>query len=129
MKNGRHYSALKSFLILALFIPLSQAEEPLKYRSMAAHITSPDQYQKLFENDQVVVLRMALMPGESDNVHVHRDETVYFEKGGVLQIKSEGKVIEADIPDGHVMWHSSWEHQVRNIGTTTVVAVIVESKN
>ena len=36
--------------------------------------------------------------------------------------------MEADIPDGHVMWHEGWTHTVENIGTADILAIIVESK-
>jgi len=37
--------------------------------------------------------------------------------------------VEADLPDGHVMWHEPWTHRVQNVGTSDIRAVIVESKN
>jgi hypothetical protein len=36
--------------------------------------------------------------------------------------------MEADIPDGHVMWHEEWTHRVENLGTTDIQAIIVETK-
>ena len=72
---------------------------------------------------------MILQPGESDVMHSHRDESVYFERGGKLRIEeADGEVIEADVPDGHVMWHRAWSHQVTNTGNGEVVAIIVEAK-
>ena len=41
---------------------------------------------------------------------------------------SNGEVMEADIPNGHVMWHEEWTHRVENVGTTDIQAIIVESK-
>jgi len=94
-----------------------------------ANIASPDKYQVLLENEQVLVLRMTLKPGESDNWHKHNAETVYFEQGGKAKIKtSEADFIELDIPNGFVMWHDSWQHQVFNIGNSTITAIIVERK-
>ena len=94
-----------------------------------AHRASPDHYQLLLENEQVLVLRMVLKPGEADVMHRHQNETVYFQKGGKLKIQtSGGETIQADVPDGHVMWHEAWEHQVTNVGDTEVVAIIVEEK-
>lgn len=95
----------------------------------AAHIVSPNHYQVLLENEQVLVLKMVLKPGESDVMHRHHNETVYFQRGGKLTIaETNGTLIEAEIPDGHVMWHKAWSHQVTNSGTTEVVAIIVEQK-
>lgn len=38
----------------------------------AAHIAAPEQYEVLLENKNVLVLKMVLAPGESDNWHSHR---------------------------------------------------------
>ena len=90
---------------------------------------SPANYKVLLENDQVRVLQMNLRAGEMDEVHSHPSETVYFIKGSKVKIHlSDGGVAEADIPDGHVMWNEAWTHQVENVGTSDILAIIVESK-
>jgi len=95
----------------------------------AAHEASPDRYVVLENNDEVLVLKMVLKPGESDVMHQHRNETVYFQQGGNLRISlPDGKSIDAEVPDGHVMWHEAWVHQVTNTGSTDVIAIIVEDK-
>lgn len=98
-----------------------------------AHEASPDIYTVLTENETVLVLRMELAPGQSDALHRHHAETVYFERGGSLAIEqySNGAYAEpvaATVPDGHVMWHDAWAHRVTNVGETPVVAIIVEQK-
>ena len=95
---------------------------------VAAHIASPEQYTLLFENDAVMVIKMILKPGEADIPHGHHNETVYFQQGGTLKITENGKAFEVKVPDGHIMYHEAWEHQVTNIGNTEVVAIIVEQK-
>jgi len=93
----------------------------------AAHISSPEHYQKIIENEHV--LKMMLKPGQSDRSHSHANETVYFEQGGKLKITpSESDSFEVTIQDGHVMWHPAWSHQVTNTGDTEVIAIIVEQK-
>ncbi len=90
---------------------------------------SPNNYKVLLENDQVRVLQMDLKAGETDEVHSHPSETVYFVKGGKAKIHlPDGGVVEADIPDGHVMWNEAWTHQVENIGSADILAIIVEAK-
>ena len=87
-------------------------------------------YKSLFENDYVRVLEMSLKAGEKDVTHSHPPETVYFLTGGKLKIHlPDGGAVEADLPDGHVMWHEAWTHTVENIGATDVLAIIVESKH
>lgn len=95
----------------------------------AAHIASPEQYQLLLETDEVLVLKMVLQPGEADRMHSHHNETVYFQQGGLLTITEPGAgTAEVVVPDGHVMWHPAWNHQVSNSGDTAVIAIIVEQK-
>ena len=89
---------------------------------------SPNNYKTLLENDQVRVLQMELRAGEMDQTHSHPSETVYFVRGGKIKIHlPDGGVAEADIPDGHVMWNEAWTHQVENVGTSDILAIIVES--
>jgi len=96
----------------------------------AAHQASPDIYQVLLENEQVLVLKMVLQPGQQDNWHQHNAETVYFEQGGSAQIRTgDNHVVTLDIPNGFVMWHQQWQHQVTNIGKTAISAIIVERKD
>ena len=90
---------------------------------------SSKNYKVLFENDHVRVLQMDLKAGESDVTHSHPSETVYFVKGGKAKIhRADGGAMEADIPDGHVMWHEEWTNRVENQGTTDILAIIVENK-
>ena len=37
--------------------------------------------------------------------------------------------MEADIPDGFVMWHEAWTHTVQNVGTSDIKAIIAENKH
>ena len=90
---------------------------------------SSKNYKTLMENEQARVLEMNLSAGESDVTHSHPSETVYFIKGGKVKIHlSDGEAMEADIPDGHVMWHEEWTHRVENVGTSDIRAIIVETK-
>ena len=90
---------------------------------------SPDNYKVLLENDHVRVLEMNLKAGETDNTHSHPDETVYFITGGKVKIHlPAGGAMEADIPDGHVMWHEAWTHTVENVGSSDIKAIVVENK-
>ncbi|MCA1645396.1 MAG: hypothetical protein LC797_07990 [Chloroflexi bacterium] len=79
---------------------------------------------------RVRVLEMKLGAGECDEQHSHPAETVYFLKGGQARISSAGGgTLDVDLSDGHVMWHEAWTHQVENVGTTEIRAVIVETKD
>lgn len=119
---------LASAALLISNIGLVNAKDADRKAAKPAHIASPKHYSLLLENDEVIVLKMTLKPSEKDNWHKHNAETVYFEKGGKAMITTMGKQMTLDIPDGHVMWHDTWEHQVENVGATTITAIIVESK-
>ena len=90
---------------------------------------APNNYKLLLENDHVRVLEMSLKAGEKDVTHSHEAETAYFITGSKIKIYlPDGGAMEADIPDGHVMWHEPWTHTVENIGTSDIRAIIVETK-
>ena len=54
------------------------------------------------------------------------NETVYFIKGGKVRIYEGDESMEAEIPDGHVMYHEAWTHVVENVGDTDILAIIYE---
>ena len=90
---------------------------------------SSKNYKILMENKHVRVLEMNLTAGETDVTHSHPSETVYFVSGGKVKIHlPNGDAMDADIPDGHVMWHEEWTHRVENVGTSDVRAIIVETE-
>lgn len=86
-------------------------------------------YEVMMENEQVRVLAMTLKAGESDVMHSHPNETVYFETGGKVKVHlPDGGAAELEPPDGFVMWHEEWTHRVENIGSTDIRAIIFEPK-
>ncbi len=88
---------------------------------------SPKHYRTLLENERVRVVEMRLAAGETDQQHSHPAETVYFIRGGKVRLHlPDGTTAEAEFPDGGVMWHEPWTHQVENIGDSDILAVIVE---
>ena len=90
---------------------------------------SPETYRTLMENEHVRVLEMTLKAGEKDQVHSHPSEAVYFIRGSQIKIHvPDGAAVDADIPDGHVMWHEEWTNQVENVGTHDLHAIVIENK-
>ena len=90
---------------------------------------SPNNYKVILENGNVRVLEMNLKVGEKDEVHSHPSETVYFVAGSKVRVTMpDGETAEMDPPDGFVMYHEEWTHQVENIGTADLKAIVVESK-
>ena len=91
--------------------------------------SSPNNYKVLQENDQVRMLEMIVPPGESDNLHSHPDEAVYFITGGKARVTVGDEQVEMELPDGASMLHDAWTHQVTNVGDTEIRAIIVETKS
>ncbi len=85
-----------------------------------------DNYKLLSQEGKLRVVEMLLPPGKKDNVHSHHSETVYFITGSKVKIYADDEVMEADIPDGHVMHHGAGVGQVENVGTKTLKAIIFE---
>ena len=90
--------------------------------------SSPNNYKVLQENDHVRMLEMIVPAGESDILHSHPDEAVYFITGGKARVTVDGEEMEMELPDGASMLHEAWTHQVTNIGDTEIRAIIVETK-
>jgi len=92
-----------------------------------ATTAAADNYKLLSQEGNIRVIEMNLPVGVKDNKHSHHNETVYFIQGSKVRIYLEdGESMEADIPDGHVMHHGPWTHQVENIGDRDVKAIIFE---
>ena len=91
--------------------------------------SSPNNYKVLQENDQVRMLEMIVPPVESDNLHSHPDEAVYFITGGKARVTVGDEQVEMELPDGASMLHEARTHQVTNIGDTEIRAIIVETKS
>jgi beta-alanine degradation protein BauB len=89
-------------------------------------LVAADNYTLLSQEGNVRVISMTLMPGQSDIEHSHMTETVYFISGGKAKIYAGEEVMEADLPDGHVMHHGPWTHRVENVGETSIQAIIFE---
>jgi mannose-6-phosphate isomerase-like protein (cupin superfamily) len=90
--------------------------------------SSPNNYKVLQENEHVRMLEMIVPAGESDVLHSHPDEAVYFITGGKARVTVDGEEMEMELPDGASMLHEAWTHQVTNIGDTEIRAIIVETK-
>jgi len=112
-------------LIISISFNLKATETE---KATHAHLVSPEHYSVLLENDKVLVLKMTLKPGESDEWHKHNAETVYFESGGKATITTKEGSKTLEITNGFTMWHDTWSHQVSNVGETTIRAIIVEQK-
>lgn len=87
----------------------------------------------LLDNDTVEVVRLTYPVGTESGMHTHKhpNRTVYFVKGGKLELipgdkHKQSKVI--DKPAGTVLFLPSTTHNVKNVGDTEVILVETEIK-
>lgn len=92
--------------------------------------------EDVLENDQVIVQRFKMNPGDWEGIHAHNPNTFYiFIKGG--QYVSKSKDHPAGVPgsavDGAIAWMDtidlSQEHQSGNTGTNATEVVWVALKD
>ena len=82
----------------------------------------------LQENDKVRVLKVVFKPGEVAKMHHHPDHVVYAIEGGKLNIISGGRTQEMEISTGSVTFFDAQDHEVKNMGNTTIDLIVTELK-
>lgn len=85
--------------------------------------------ERLHEDDRIRVLKCTFSPGVGHERHHHAPHWGYTVAGGRMRIEDASGVRVVDVPTG-----SSFEsegiawHEVRNVGDTTAVFLIVEPR-
>ena len=83
-----------------------------------------------FENSQVRAIEGVLQPGDKEQMHSHPAFVVYVIAGGNIRNNfADGKVVEAELKTGDVLYREPQTHWVQNIGTTTIHFLVVELKD
>jgi len=125
------------FICVSLKPVVSAAKTPAgepKYRYLNyPNIPGED----LLENDQVIVQRFVVNPGQWEGVHAHHPDMLYIHiKGGQWAARSKSEPEHpspAPSPDGEVGWMPtidiSEEHESRNIGKEPIDLVWVTLKH
>jgi quercetin dioxygenase-like cupin family protein len=82
------------------------------------------------ENGRVRVIEGVLRPGDKEKMHSHPTVFVtYVIVGGKIRNHfADGKVVEAELKTGDVLYREPQTHWVENIGTTTLQFLVVELK-
>ncbi len=82
------------------------------------------------ENSHVRVIEGVLQPGEREQMHSHPAFVTYIVSGSKIRNHfADGKVVEAQLNTGDVLWRDPQTHWVENIGTTSLHFIVVELKN
>ena len=91
-------------------------------------VAASNVYKFLNENDRVRVLEVVFKPGDVAKMHHHPDHVVYALKGGKGRFTSGGKTQEMEIKTGSVIFLEAQDHEVKNIGNTTLDLIVMELK-
>ncbi len=84
--------------------------------------------KQILENDRVRVLGATFKPGDVAKTHHHPDHVMYVLNGGKLKLSSEGNTTEMELTAGQAVFLKAQDHEVENIGKTTVEIIVVELK-
>jgi beta-alanine degradation protein BauB len=97
-------------------------------KEMDPTVAASNVYKCLNENDRVRVLEVVFKPGDVAKMHHHPDHAVYAVKGGKAKFTSGGKTQEMEIKSGSVLFLEAQDHEVKNIGNTTLDLIVMEMK-
>ena len=82
------------------------------------------------ENSHVRAIEGVLQPGDKEQMHSHPAFIVYVIAGGKIRNHfADGKVVEAELETGDVLYREPQTHWVENIGTTTIHFLVLELKD
>jgi len=99
-------------------------------QSMDAAVVNAKMEHVRLENSQVRAIEGVLQPGDKAQMHSHPGFVVYIISGGKIRNNfADGKVVEAELKTGDVLYREPQTHWVENIGTTTIHFLVVELKN
>jgi quercetin dioxygenase-like cupin family protein len=97
-------------------------------KEMDPTVAASNVYKVLNENNRVRVLEVVFKPGDVAKMHHHPDHAVYALKGGKAKFTSAGKTQEMEIKTGSVIFLDAQDHEVTNIGKTTLDLIVMELK-
>lgn len=81
------------------------------------------------ENSRVRAIEGVLQPGDKEQIHSHPAFVTYVIAGGTIRNNfADGKVVEAELKTGEVLWRDPQTHWIENIGTTTLRFLVLELK-
>ena len=91
-------------------------------------VVASNVYKLLNENDRVRVLQVVSKPGDVAKMHHHPDHVVYAVKGGKAALTSGGKIQEMELKTGSAIFLEAQDHEMKNIGKTTIDLIVLELK-
>ena len=108
-------------LCLSLIIGSASAQDPA--------VVNATTIQVRFENNRVRVLEATLPAGVKEKVHSHPAYLFYVIAGGKIRnYNADGKVTEAVLKTGDVIYREPLTHAAENIGGAPIHLLLVELK-
>jgi quercetin dioxygenase-like cupin family protein len=81
------------------------------------------------ENASVRVIEGVMKPGDREQMHSHPAFVTYVVEGGKVRNHfADGKVVEAELKTGDVLWREPQTHWIENIGETTLRFLVFEMR-
>ena len=109
----------------AVFVVALSATLPLFAQDPAK--VGPTVYRQKLANEKTRVFEITFKPGQSIGMHAHPDHVVYILTAGTLQITEQGKkAITMKGKPGDTFFLPAQKHSAKNVGKTTIKAVVVE---
>src|SRR5258706_7086206 len=95
--------------------------------SMDAAMVAPDLYKVAKDTMGIRVLEVTYKPGDSSALHNHPDYVLYVIDGGKAQMTAkDGSMKMNELKSGMIAINGAGTHSVKNTGTTTMRAILVE---
>ena len=120
---------MRNYIFLLLFTSITVADDTLP-DPLAAGWNGQSVCEKLHEDEKQRVLRCIFPPGIGHEKHFHAPNFGYTIAGGKVKITDSSGVREVEIKtgDSHVSPNGTEWHEIVNIGTTTIIYLVVEVK-
>jgi len=110
--------------------PLLLAATGAAQSSLDPAVVNAEMEHVKLENSQVRVIEGVLPPGAKEKMHSHPAFVTYVIEGATIRNHfADGKVVEAELKTGDVLYREPQTHWVENIGTTTLHFLVMELKN
>jgi beta-alanine degradation protein BauB len=112
----------KQFVVIAFLSLSALAQDVAK--------VNPNTVTVKVDNERVRVIEAVLEPGAKENQHSHPASIVYvLSTGTIRNHTADGKVTEATLKAGDVLYREPLTHWAENIGKTTIRLLLVELKD
>jgi len=81
------------------------------------------------ENARVRAIEGIMKPGDQEQIHSHPAFVTYVVAGSKIRNHfADGRVVEAELKTGDVLWRDPQTHWIENIGDTTLHFLVLEIK-